>query len=91
MAITFQTTKKGYNKMIAGCHVQIKRRAQIVTKKSNRDYHKLIREFKKITGCGALLNTSFNLWLSGRKELKEAYNVLNKSDLDGIISKIILS
>ena len=89
MAITFQTTKKGYNKMIAGCHDADKTaRAQIVTKKSNRDYHKLIREFKKITGCGALLNTSFNLHgYPVVKNLKEAYNVLNKSDLDGIISK----
>ena len=75
--------------MIAGCHDADKTaRAQIVTKKSNRDYHKLIREFKKITGCGALLNTSFNLHgYPVVKNLKEAYNVLNKSDLDGIISK----
>ena len=89
MAITFQTTKKGYSKMIAGCHDADKTaRAQIVTRKMNKDYHELISAFKKITDCGALLNTSFNLHgFPVVRNLKEAYEVLNKSDLDGLISK----
>ena len=89
MALTFQTTDKGYNKMIAGCHDADKTaRAQIVTKKMNKGYHELISAFKKITDCGALLNTSFNLHgFPVVKNLKEAYEVLNKSDLDGLISK----
>ena len=88
MAITFQTTKKGYSKMIAGCHDADKTaRAQIVTRKMNKDYHELISAFK-ITDCGALLNTSFNLHgFPVVRNLKEAYEVLNKSDLDGLISK----
>ena len=36
-------------------------RPQLVTKKSNENYYNLINEFKKITGVGVLLNTSFNL------------------------------
>lgn len=36
-------------------------RPQVVTKKINKDYYDLIFEFKKITGVGALLNTSYNL------------------------------
>ena len=89
MAITFQTTQKGYSKMIAGCHDADKTaRAQIVTRKMNKDYHELISAFKKITDCGALLNTSFNLHgFPVVRNLKEAYEVLNKSDLDGLISK----
>ena len=89
MALTFQTTHKGYDKMIAGCHDADKTaRAQIVTKKMNKGYHDLISGFKRITNCGALLNTSFNLHgFPVVKNLKEAYEVLNKSDLDGLISK----
>ena len=33
----------------------------IVCKEDNKEYHALIREFEKITGIGALLNTSFNI------------------------------
>lgn len=36
-------------------------RPQEVTKEMNNDYHYLIKEFKKITGESAILNTSFNL------------------------------
>ena len=52
----------------------------------NKDYHELISAFKKITDCGALLNTSFNLHGFPGQKFK-AYEVLNKSDLDGLISK----
>ena len=36
-------------------------RPQIVYEKWNRDYWCLIKKFEKITGIGAILNTSFNL------------------------------
>jgi carbamoyltransferase len=36
-------------------------RPQIVTKKSNPSYYRLIKEFSRLTGVGALLNTSMNL------------------------------
>ncbi len=89
MALTFKTTKLGYEKIIAACHDADKTvRAQIVTKKLNSGYYDLIKEFKKITGCGALLNTSFNLHgFPVVKNISEAYDVLNKSDLDGLITK----
>lgn len=89
MSLTFKTTKLGYEKIIAACHDADKTvRAQIVTKKLNPEYYDLIREFQKLTGCGALLNTSFNLHgFPVVKNLTEAHLVLKKSDLDGIISK----
>lgn len=89
MAMTFRTTQLGYKKMIAASHDADKTvRAQIVTKKLNLDYYKLIEEFKKITGCGAILNTSFNLHgFPVVKNIYEAYDVLNNSDLDGLITK----
>ena len=36
-------------------------RPQIVEEKWNPDYYKLLQEFEKLTGRGAILNTSFNL------------------------------
>ena len=36
-------------------------RPQTVNKKSNYEYFQLISEFKKITGIGCILNTSFNI------------------------------
>jgi carbamoyltransferase len=36
-------------------------RPQLVDKETNPHYHKVISEFKKITGIGGILNTSFNL------------------------------
>jgi len=89
MALTFKTTDQGYEKIIAACHDADKTvRAQIVTKKLNSEYYYLIKEFQNLTGCGAILNTSFNLHgYPVVKNLEEAYDVLNKSDLDGIISK----
>ena len=89
MALTFKTTKIGYEKIIAACHDADKTvRAQIVTKKLNPGYYSLISEFKKKTGCGALLNTSFNLHgFPVVKNIIEAYDVLNRSDLDGLITK----
>tara|TARA_Y100000590_G_scaffold466738_1_gene643140 strand:+ start:1004 stop:2227 length:1224 start_codon:yes stop_codon:yes gene_type:complete len=89
MALTFKTTKIGYERIVAACHDADKTvRAQIVTKKLNLGYYSLISEFKKITGCGALLNTSFNLHgFPVVKNIIEAYDVLNRSDLDGLITK----
>ena len=36
-------------------------RPQVVKKEDNKEYHDLIKQFKKLTGIGGLLNTSFNL------------------------------
>lgn len=36
-------------------------RPQVVTREFNPDYYRLIEEFRKLTGIGAVLNTSFNL------------------------------
>ena len=42
-------------------HVDYSARIQTVSKKTNPIYHKLLTEFKKITGCPILVNTSFNI------------------------------
>jgi len=42
-------------------HVDYSARIQTVHSESNPTYHKLIKKFKKITGCPILINTSFNV------------------------------
>ncbi len=42
-------------------HADFSARVQTVTEERNGRYFRLIREFKKRTGCGVLVNTSFNV------------------------------
>lgn len=42
-------------------HVDYSARLQTVTPDTNPRYHALLREFKRITGCPVLVNTSFNV------------------------------
>ncbi len=42
-------------------HVDMSARVQTVTEERNGRYYRLIREFKRQTGCGTIINTSFNI------------------------------
>jgi carbamoyltransferase len=42
-------------------HVDYSARIQTVHEQTNPRYHRLIREFEKLTGCAVLVNTSFNV------------------------------
>ena len=42
-------------------HVDYSARIQTVHKETNPRYHDLIKEFKKVTNCPILVNTSFNV------------------------------
>ena len=42
-------------------HVDYSARIQTVHKETNPKYHSLISEFKKLTGCPVIINTSFNI------------------------------
>ena len=42
-------------------HVDYSARVQTVSEERNRRYYRLIREFKRQTGCGVIVNTSFNI------------------------------
>ena len=62
MTISFDVRKNFIEKISAAVHPFDKTcRPQFVSKKINSEYYELIKEFKKITGVGVLLNTSFNL------------------------------
>jgi carbamoyltransferase len=42
-------------------HVDYSARVQTVERETNPDYYDLIREFERQTGCGVIVNTSFNV------------------------------
>ena len=75
------------NKIPAATHPFDKTcRPHIVTKELNLDYYNLIKEFKKITKIGVLLNTSFNL--HGEPNVSsyhDAIHTLNNSELEYLI------
>ena len=62
MTMSFDTKKNNFNKIKAGCHPYDRTvRPQILDKASNPNYYSIIKNFSKITGIPALLNTSLNL------------------------------
>ena len=62
MTKAFETTDEGKSKLLATIHPEDQTvRPQCVYFKTCERYFKLLKEFKKITGIGALLNTSLNL------------------------------
>lgn len=61
-------------------------RPQIVTKESNSRYWDLIKEFKKISGFGVLLNTSLNIsGLPICESVDDVFNVLLKTEIDAVV------
>jgi len=61
-------------------------RIQTVHKETNPKYYKLLEEFKKITGCPILVNTSFNV----RGEpivcsIEDAFNCFMGTNLDILV------
>lgn len=62
MALIFNTTQLAQQHLKAAIHPRDKTvRPQCVVQNWNPEYYKLIKSFKKITGIGTVLNTSFNL------------------------------
>lgn len=62
MVITFDTTELARQHLKAAIHPRDKTtRPQCVLSDWNPEYYEIISEFKKLTGIGAILNTSFNL------------------------------
>ena len=83
MMFGFDSKINQQKKMIAGLHrVDKTARAQIVDKKIYPNFHKLLCEFKKLTGRSVLLNTSFNLHGDPLAlNEKDAFKVLENSEL----------
>jgi carbamoyltransferase len=67
-------------------HVDYSARIQTVHQETNPKYHQLIKEFKKITNCPVLVNTSFNV----RGEpivcsVEDAFNCFMGTNLDILV------
>ena len=67
-------------------HVDYSARIQTVHKETNPKYYDLLKEFKKITGCPVLVNTSFNV----RGEpivcsIDDAFNCFMGTNLDILV------
>ena len=67
-------------------HVDYSARIQTVHKETNPKYYNLIKEFKKITNCPVLVNTSFNV----RGEpivcsIEDAFNCFMGTNLDILV------
>lgn len=62
MAVGFDSTDMAKKEITAGLHpFDRTARPQIVNYSDNPGYHSLIKAFEKLTGVGALMNTSFNI------------------------------
>lgn len=83
MTIGFNTIEKNYYKIKAGTHPYDKTvRPQILRKSANLQFYNLIKEFEKISGIPAILNTSLNLHgLPIASSLKDIFNVIDSSSL----------
>jgi len=67
-------------------HVDYSARVQTVHKETNSKYYKLIKEFEKLSGCGVIVNTSFNV----RGEpivctAEDAYRCFMRTEMDYLV------
>ncbi len=85
--MAFDTTAQGRREIPAAIHpADFTVRPQILEEAANPEYYAIIGEFEKLTGVGALLNTSFNL--HGNPIVlgpQQAIDTMNRSALDAVI------
>jgi len=86
MSFCPKVRKKWRKKLASITHVDNTARVQTVTKEQNPWLFNLLTEFKKETGIGVLLNTSFNV--AGKpilSTLTDAFDILQKSEMDSLV------
>lgn len=81
-----EVVKQKRSDIPAVTHVDYSARIQTVTRETNPYYYDLISEFKKLTGYGVIVNTSFNV----RGEpivctLQNAYECFMRTDMDVLV------
>ncbi|MEX1257753.1 MAG: carbamoyltransferase [Gemmatimonadota bacterium] len=67
-------------------HVDYSARVQTVDRETSPDYYDLIRAFEGLTGCGVLVNTSFNV--RGEPIVctpEDAYRCFMRTDIDSLV------
>ena len=61
MILAFKMKNKFKKILPSAIHIDGTSRPQVVRKKNNKKFYKLLQEFEKITGQAILINTSFNI------------------------------
>ena len=67
-------------------HVDYSARVQTVSAETNRDFHGIISEFEKLTGCAVIINTSFNV--RGEPIVctpEDAYRCFMRTEMDYLV------
>jgi carbamoyltransferase len=67
-------------------HLDYSARLQSVNKKDKPDYHAVISEFEKLTGCAVIVNTSFNV--RGEPIIctpEDAYRCFMRTEMDTLV------
>jgi carbamoyltransferase len=67
-------------------HLDYSARLQTVNKKDKPDYHNVISEFERLTGCAVIVNTSFNV--RGEPIIcnpEDAYRCFMRTDMDILV------
>ena len=77
--------KEFLGKFPAVTHVDGTGRLQTVEEQNNQLYYKLIKEFKRITGYGILLNTSFNENEPIVDTPTQALDCFKRTDMDALV------
>ena len=87
MTIATLTTKRGQKDIFGALHpADYTARPQVVTQEGNKKYWDLIDEFYKLTGIGALLNTSLNIsGLPICESPKDVFFVFENSLIDAVL------
>lgn len=81
-----EVVKQKRSDIPAVTHVDYSARIQTVTEEGNSYYYKIIQEFKKVTGCSVLVNTSFNV--RGEPIVctpKDAYECFRRTEMDVLV------
>jgi len=60
-------------------------RIQTVHQETNERYWRLIRAFKEHTGCGLIVNTSFNVRASPSSAPEDAYQCFMRTEMDYLV------
>jgi carbamoyltransferase len=72
-------------------HLDYSARLQTVNQKDKPDYHEVISEFEKLTGCAVIVNTSFNV--RGEPIIctpEDAYRCFMRTEMDVLVMEDLL-
>lgn len=86
MTITYDVVQQYHDLLQAVVHVDGTARPQVVSKQTNPYFYQIIEEFYKLTGCGAIVNTSFNVHEEPIVSTPQsAFNALRDDRIDALV------